>query len=434
MPIGIDTELVGENTLVAALDIPRRVRPFFCSREFVVRYDESIVDCPRSLYSIPVLSTVLPIAWAESVDVHVDCIDRRFQRAITDIRVGYARLFGEAVFGGRSGLIAQEVQETNPDPVDGLGLLFSGGVDSIAALLRHRDELRSLFTVHGADVQFGNERGFQKVIDRNRQIATEFDANISAIQSNFRDCLNTRNLNLYYHNRINRFWWPGVQHGIALPGLCAPLVHERSLRTLCMASSYSSDPDYPTLQPYITNNLCFGGTRTELVLGDSTRQQRINTILDWVDHDGSNVFIRSCYHDDSGANCNECEKCYRTILGIAVAGGNPEAHGYRYDTGVLQSIRSGFEMGEIILSPAVCEDWEHIQAAVDPPSVRRPAGGDDGFFDWFSEVNLSRFSADLNVVASRKRRLLQVLPPHVGCRIASVYGILKQSIPTGEAG
>lgn len=428
MTLEIDTRTRDDDTIVAELDIPRRLNPYFDSTEFFVRYDSSIADCPESLYPIPVLTTVLPIAWAEGVDVRVDRIDRHFLSSIGDVRAGYERLFGDEVFGGAGGLRADQVDEIRTRTDDGAGLLFSGGVDSLAALVRHRNECSDLFTVHGADVQVSNTRGFERVAARNEVMAEEFGATLHRVQSNFRECLNYLNLNLYYRNTLNRSWWVGIQHGIALPGLCAPVAHIRSLETVYLAASYSQDPDYPTIQPYITNHVNYAGAGTRMAVADLTRQERIGNITDWSENVDSEVYVRSCSHDQDGSNCNECEKCYRTVLGLAAAGADPSAYGYRYDRDVLQSCRSGLKSEEIGLSDVVCRIWKQIQAELDVNTVPQPRGGDCGFFRWFKDVDLNRFAADREVSASRKRMLLQRLPPPVGCRIARLYWKLPVSV------
>lgn len=120
-----------------------------------------------------------------------------------------------------------------------------------------------------------------------------------------------------------------------------------------------------------------------------TRQKKIEFLVENFDSFDNSLIIRSCYYHDAGRNCSECEKCRRTILGLCLAGLDPNKAGYNIDQESLVSIRHDLEQGDMKLTPTTLYFWQDLQNR--SQNVERVYFGDSDFFDWFRSVDLSGF-------------------------------------------
>ncbi len=63
-----------------------------------------------------------------------------------------------------------------------------------------------------------------------------------------------------------------------------------------------------------------------------TRQDKVDLIAAYSGAYRKNINLRVCYSElNQGLNCGKCEKCYRTILGLILAGENPNNFGFSVD-------------------------------------------------------------------------------------------------------
>lgn len=135
-------------------------------------------------------------------------------------------------------------------------------------------------------------------------------------------------------------------HGLALLGLCAPITYIDKVGTLYIAASFSTEYSEPWgSHPDIDNNVRWTGTT---VVHDGitlSRQEKMRVIDKYIKTQDPELYIRSCYKSDSGDNCSRCEKCSRTILGLEMAGIDPNEHGYDVNANTFASIREKLSSG-----------------------------------------------------------------------------------------
>ena len=105
--------------------------------------------------------------------------------------------------------------------------------------------------------------------------------------------------------------------------------------------------------------VCLLGHRLHHDVADDAA--RLLTLLaEHVDETGESITLRTCTHARVG-NCSDCEKCYRTILGLLLTGRDPSNFGYRYEAGSLDRIRHRFDRGDIYVSAQKAYHWEVLQ-------------------------------------------------------------------------
>ena len=210
--------------------------------------------------------------------------------------------------------------------------LFSGGVDAFNTLFQHINEKPILVTLWGADIKLDDVNGWKKVSDYHIQTAKDFNLEYQFIKTNFRTFINYKSLNNKLHSNFEGEWWHDFQHGIGILGHVAPLAFEKKLKTLYIASSNTIDvkgiipcASDPTIDNYLRYSSC-------QIIHDGyefNRQDKIHNICNYVKNKKiKKIPIRVCWQSSGGDNCCECEKCYRTILGIIIEKQNPIDYGF----------------------------------------------------------------------------------------------------------
>ncbi|MEF8775751.1 MAG: hypothetical protein V5A43_04510 [Haloarculaceae archaeon] len=371
----------------------RALRKFFRSDTFWVEYDVDVSDVPAALLVVPVVTTIAPIAWATDTTLHVPVVDEQFAASLEAVKRGYCRLYPE-VFAPDRGQLVGERRETGTETgTGGTGLLFTGGVDSQAALLTHMDESPALVAVQGADISLANRRGWDAVTAQVAEAAARAGTTHRTVRSNFRDLLNYYLLDAYFQGPLGRVWWGAVQYQLALPGLCAPLAHAAGYDSVSLASGYTDDPSKPGDQPYIVSALAWGDTTVRMSDVDLTRQEKVALLGRHIRQTGANLTIRSCAADPAGGNCNRCEKCYRTIAALAVEGIDPSGHGFSADVLREVTIRADLEAGAIELDHLERVYWGQVQDRARQGEVA-PLAEAAEFVQWLRTVDLDRFEVE----------------------------------------
>ena len=99
---------------------------------------------------------------------------------------------------------------------------------------------------------------------------------------------------------------------------------------------------------------------------NETRQAKIKRVINYCHDNNKTINIRACWKDDKAKNCCKCEKCYRTMVGIAVEGENPQNYGF--DVGKCFLLTIGIRLKNILKRETreheremLCCFWADIQ-------------------------------------------------------------------------
>jgi hypothetical protein len=131
-------------------------------------------------------------------------------------------------------------------------------------------------------------------------------------------------------------------HGLALLGLCAPVAYAEGVNNVYIASTFTKAFKKPWgSDPQIDNHIAWSGTHCFHDGYELSRQQKITLIADYVQHGHENLPIHSCWTPTNGARaCNNCSKCGETILGLELAGLNPNNHGFTVNDDTFHRIKN----------------------------------------------------------------------------------------------
>lgn len=295
-----------------------RARRYFAGRPaFFIVYDRDISACPRSILAIPFVTNFEPIGWFAGFDVHVPELDATFAASRATARSAFAKMYPGRV---RAYGVSAARLVPNVCLGDRCLMLFSGGLDATATLMRHEHEPLVLVTVKGADIPLEDDQQWNQCLSHIASAAPGHDR--ATIVSNLRE---------FYTDDVDARllfgWWGRVQHGHALLGLLAPLSVVVGARTSYIASSYDIPMAWGSTR--VTDELLsWADCRCVHDADNLSRQQKAGLIATAALASGHPTPLRVCYSEVlRDGNCGRCEKCYRTVMNLVLSGADPRAFG-----------------------------------------------------------------------------------------------------------
>lgn len=293
--------------------------------------DINIEDVPESVAVIPFICNILPISWVFDLTIKVDVIDEEFYNCIPKLKDGYANMYPKIPM---LGTLETKSIEKNKRSTNKSATLFSGGVDAFNTLFSHINEKPDLITIWGADIKLTDEDGWKNVEENNIEVASKYGLEHFFIKTNSRTFINYIYLCRYISKIVDGEWWHEFQHGIGILGLVAPIAYVKNYNKLYIASSFTEKlkGKYTSASdPTIDNHLRFCGYRIIHDGYEYDRQDKIHNICKYMDNQNEkDINLRVCWISSGGKNCCECEKCYRTILGILVERKDPKNFGFNF--------------------------------------------------------------------------------------------------------
>jgi hypothetical protein len=128
-------------------------------------------------------------------------------------------------------------------------------------------------------------------------------------------------------------WWEGLQAGVTLPSLIAPVADTLNLRTVYVASDIPSKFKMPWSDVReVYETVSFADVKVVCDDYNLTRMQKAHRLGEIYSANAApKLEIRSCttiLKKSGKLNCNHCEKCVRTILELQLAGIDPNEVGF----------------------------------------------------------------------------------------------------------
>jgi hypothetical protein len=263
----------------------------------------------------------------------------------------------------------------------------------------------------------GDDEAWETVKQRVADAARPRGLETAFVESNALSMLDHSMLLAEYKRHLDGGWYSAVGHGLGLLGLCAPLAYARGLTDLYMAATHWRGIDLAWgSRPDIDDHVRWTGTRCHHDGYDLTRQERIDAIATYARQSPHPLTLQTC-NDQFDGNCGACEKCYRTAIGLDLAGLDPRTFGYPFDHGDYPRVRKALEDGAWILGEDERHMWADIRARATETDLTSPEQA--AFFAWLEH-------ADLEQLIERARRPLHHRLLRAGARNApqSVYTAL----------
>ena len=400
------------SSLVVDFEYQGQIEKFLTTNRFFARYNVPIHNVPEQFLLIPFLSTVCPVVWANHGNIYVKNIDAVYLDSLRQVQSVLSDLFPKIGFSGK--VCAEKIVEDTKNLRSKSIVLFSGGVDSLATYVRHKEESPLLVAIHGAEVPLEDFKRWEGIIHEIAHFAKQNNVKYRTISSNFYELFDHLMGTTFYSELFEGSWWIAVMHSLSFVGLCAPLSYVDDVGKIYIASSLTKEFKKPRgCIPKVDNKVYWSGTSCSHDGYELSRQQKINLIADYSKKEKKSFGVRVCGKRDMKTNFNKasncssskCEKCSRTIVGLELAGLDPNDYGFKVKPGIFNEIKASIEnnswnkfgYGEKYL-------WKDIyRQAKSHGDLPHPEAGE--FVDWLLKINIE--TATSNSLEHQIRRVVQ---------------------------
>lgn len=378
-----------DNKVQFKLAVSPLLKKYFLKDTSYVQYDSSIdiSAVGNSILAIPIVAAIAPIAWAVGADVTVPELDAAYSSSLARVRAVYKDFHPDFSF---SGDIRSQKEVLNKFGGSRTALLFSNGVDSLTSYLKHKQKKPDLFSIWGViDIPPTEGKFWSSVWSDVTNLANQDGIRAFQIKTDV-----YRNINYeLLGKKFGIMWWGSATAGLFLLGMCAPLTAVRKTGTIIIASSYTSDFKEPSaFHPSIDNNISWADVS---VLHDSyelSRQQKLKYLcqsenLPYLSH------LRVCGDTAQKTNCGKCEKCLRTIAGLALEGVDPNKCNFDIDENTFPRLKDNFTRGKFKAVSDLFYMWAAIQKHI-PERIDSDIIASREFFNWLRGFDISQYRAN----------------------------------------
>ena len=218
-------------------------------------------------------------------------------------------------------------------------LLFSGGIDAQTSYILNIAKHPLLCNIQGWLQHDGDNSDAAEADKRDiSRFAAEQKMNATFLQSNFAVVVNADHYQNKVGSKIGYNWWYGFQHSMAFISIAIPIAYYRGIDEILIASSYFIGSS-SLCASYATTDIEFNFAGKGHTIHDGfelTRQDKVHIVVEHQRKSGKPYPIRVCSFNDH--NCCECEKCFRTMLGIVAEG----ADVHDFDFNIKKPIKEHF--------------------------------------------------------------------------------------------
>lgn len=388
MYIEISSLHVSDNRLSVKLNFSEDIGKYFLMDYFVAEYDEKIENVDKSILSIPILSTVITIAWAAGADVYMECLDKTYLDALGKVEAVFREWFPQFSFSTKiyvRNIVSNEFNNKR------YALLFSGGLDSLTSYIRNKEKRPTLISIWGADnasPEYKKEESWSKFRNKLLSFANQEEVDIRFIKTNTGELINDKLLTEEY-GEFEGEWWEIVSHGLIYTGLSAP-VTANGIETLLMASSYTNEYKKPNgSHVFVYADMSWGrGTKVVYDSHDLTRQGKIRSLLSGNSQYYPYVSVCQIHRE---SNCGFCEKCWRTITGLVLEDVDPQKCNFDIKNGIFGLIKGYFSNRLLNLEDKQVLFWQDIQRHIPDNLDEDKLYSSRDFFEWFKKFDLSKY-------------------------------------------
>ncbi len=326
----IDEVIVNKNRIDVRIN--SAFKKAYLKEDFFVEYDEDI-NCEKLDYSIitlPFIMNVMSLIWVSGKEYTIPTMDKEIYASLEKIKQLFEIFYPKTPWKGK--LIPEKLvsNSLNRSQQPMIALLFSGGVDSTAASLIHRDKKQLLITAWGQSCLPLQDRKMWETIKKQViSFAHEYGHENAFIKSNYYSFLNLKTLTNLSPEIVT--WRIDTIEDIGWIGLTAPILFAKGISTLHIASTENWNSKYANAaNPYIDGLITYASIHTKHNQFDVTRFDKIALINDLANrHLVKRPILPVCQKPGGIVNCGSCEKCCITLLCLYTLAANPREYGFK---------------------------------------------------------------------------------------------------------
>lgn len=313
--------------------VSRDLSKYFTTNTLFIEYDRDVSDVPDSILTIPFVSCLLAFSWVLDCNLWVREIDKTFYDSVPHIREAYREIYDHFPLKGRfvPAILTQNDLSSDSSLSSKALLLFSGGADCLATFIRNLAKSPMLCNIQGWYRSL-DDRDFAADADKRdiSQFAKEYKVPTCFIRSNFAVLL-SEEFDKHFAKKLGDTMWHGFLHSMAFISISIPIAYQAGISEVLIASSLTIGLNFLCASNLTTDSeFSYAGSGFTTHDGfELNRQGKMAIIVKHQQDSGNPIFMRVCSFNDH--NCCECEKCFRTILGIITEGGNIRDFGFNIE-------------------------------------------------------------------------------------------------------
>lgn len=373
------------------------IKEYFTTNTMFLEYDKPMTDVPVSILNIAFVSSIIPLIWLTDTTLWVYDIDRTYYEALLRIKSAYQDLYSQCKLGGI--FVPARVTVNTYTPERESLLLFGGGVDAHTTFLRIKETSPVICHIQGwfDSISECSERTAEKECGDIMLFANSNSLPFAYVKSNFATLVDSKKFALTIGKRIGDSWWHGFQHSMSFISIAMPLCYLYKVRNVYIGSSFSVG-HAGFCSSYATTDIEFrfatvGGCIHDAF--DVSRQEKVSLLVDYQKRMNKPYPICVCSFNQK--NCCACEKCFRTVLEITAAGGDP--HNFGFDIhGNLKPFYQNVMAERIALYDVKGESKKHWPDIKERMRENYQNIEEKDFVDWFLNYDF---------MAQRKKALRQ---------------------------
>lgn len=411
----VDSISVNNKIVEYRFHVSKEIKKYFTKDVFWVEYMDDMTTVPESILSISFVGTFMALAWVTNSVIWVKQIDKTFYDSIHAIRRAYQDIYYYYPLLGRvvpSIIIRNEINK-HKNKEDNILMLFSGGADAHSSFIRNQDKHPILFNIQG---WYDSLLSIDPVAEADKSdisvFADKMGMKSSHVRSNFAKVVSGE-FDKKFKKQLGDTWWHGFVHSMAFISISIPYAFKNGVEEIVIASSLTTGLNHLCASNSTTDSE-FYYANTGHIIHDGfelNRQDKIHILCEYQKKIGKPYPIRVCSFRDS--NCCECEKCFRTVLGIVAEAANPNDFGF-YFNGTLKEHWQDVMKRRIALMGFKSErviHWPHIKRRM-KENYNKMTLEQQEFVDWFLHYDFQK---------EKKRALYKYY-------YANFFGILKRKL------
>ena len=388
--IAVEPKL-NDKTLTIQVRVSRDLRRFIRKDHFYIRYEQEIF-ADAGILSIPAVALLLPLAWLTGSDIHVPCLDRTFAEAVKAVQQTYLRIYPK--LSSDNELIVEQLTDAPPNP-EGSALMFSGGLDATYTFFANRHLNPRLIQVFGTEFPLGNKEYLGLLKEESSVFADRHDVDLSFVYTDyfyFLDHSAIQHAWIPVRELVNGDLWKGMGYPIGFLSMSAPLSAGRFNHMLIAAAAdreradrMRENPDASS--PGVDQKIAWSNLRVEHH-GCLHRFEKARAMKDWLPGNHLRVcwMFAKALEVEKAMNCQRCEKCARSIIGLSVGGVDPGSCGFNIDEATIQYIKQRL-IDRLSKKSHLALWWGPMQRAI-PEHIEGDMFGMRDFMEWFREFDL----------------------------------------------
>ena len=317
-------------------------------------------EIPEEVLTIPFIGTMIGVAMLYRTPIKVCCVDEGYFETIKKLDAVFRKMYPK----GNLSLVleASNVSMFESNRGGRTSVFFTGGVDATSALIEIVNKEPLLINVAGGDIALSDQIAHERLEDYFSDLKKQIKGlDYCFVKSNCREFFREYTFDKVCKKFIDRelWWgyWASIAHIVVMTASFAPIVYAKGITQHYIGSSHSlNDVAFDGNNEEVINAIGYAGCKFISADADLDRNDKVKKIVKYSNTSGVHFKLQVCWHKENGLNCCHCEKCYRTIMNVLSAHGDPNNFGLIYDTDKMWEVKKFLET-----TPIKVSYWETTQ-------------------------------------------------------------------------